>query len=325
MKGRPRPKGKGREGQGGRAAKAGRKAQGGQVRQVRQVRRDGQDRQDSQDRQDRQDGQERPKRVLRLKARDRREAHETKTHLNRALSKRGMLTRSVATQAILDGRVRVNGRVITDPAHRVGLERAQIEVDGPDAVVPVRRAWKTLMLHKPRGVVTTRKDPQGRKTIYDIAGDPAEGLVPVGRLDMATTGLLLMTTDTVLASWIENPANRIPRVYLVTVRGEVTARDIEQLTGGILDGGDLLKASSVVIRKASGRETHLVIELREGKNREVRRLCDAIGREVTRLKRVQVGGLTLETLAPGATRALSRDEVAHALPGAPIGTETAKV
>lgn len=246
----------------------------------------------------------------------------TKTHLNRALSKRGILTRSLATQAILDGRVRVGGRVVTDPAHRVDLGQAQITVD--DAPV-IAQTWRTLMLHKPRGVVTTRSDPQGRRTIYDGLGAAGEGLVPVGRLDMATSGLLLLTTDTTLASWIESPASAVPRVYLVTVRGEVTPRDLGHLTQGMREGGELLKAERVTVRKASGRETHLVIELREGKNREIRRLLDALGHEVTRLKRVQLGGLVLDPLAVGGTRDLSRADVAGAFPGAPIDSLGGKV
>src|SRR5256885_7633288 len=117
--------------------------------------------------------------------------------LNRALSKLGILSRSQATDAIRAGRVRVDGRVIDDPAFLVAAERTRIAVDGE---ARARTRWRTILFHKPRGVVTTRRDPEGRRTIYDVLGDDARGLIAVGRLDLATTGVLLLTTDTQLAN-----------------------------------------------------------------------------------------------------------------------------
>src|SRR5262245_36404892 len=108
--------------------------------------------------------------------------------LNRALSKLGILSRTQATAAIRAGRVRIDGRVVNDPAHLIVPERARITVDGE---VRARRRWRTILCHKPRGVVTTRRDPEGRRTIYDVLGDAAQGLIAVGRLDLATTGVLL--------------------------------------------------------------------------------------------------------------------------------------
>ena len=231
--------------------------------------------------------------------------------LNRALSKLGILSRSQATEAIRAGRVRVNDTVVRDPSTLVVPEAARITLDGS----PRRKgAWRTLLLHKPRGVVTTRRDPQGRKTIYDVIGNEGRGLIAVGRLDLATSGLLLLTSDTQLAEWITNPANEVPRIYTVTVRGSVAAEEARHLLSGIESGGDRLAASGVTIRKTSGRETHLTLELREGKNKEVRRLFAAIGHEVTRLKRVKVGGLELGRLEPGQWRELSRQELAAAFP-----------
>ena len=220
--------------------------------------------------------------------------------LNRALSKLGILSRAQATEAIRAGRVKVDGRVITDPAANVVLKRVRITLDGR------RRTgaeWRTILFHKPRGVVTTRRDPEGRRTIYDVIGPPASGLVAVGRLDLATSGVLLLTTDTRLAHRIADPANAVPRVYVVTVRGRVTDEEAGQLD-----------AVSVVVRKASNRETHLTVELRRGRNREVRKLFEAIGHEVTRLKRVRFGGLGLGTLAPGEWKDLTRTDVEAAFP-----------
>lgn len=233
-----------------------------------------------------------------------------RVHLNRALSKLGILTRSQANDAILAGRVTVNGRIVRDPAHRVVAATARIAVDDETRTAAV---WRTLMFHKPRGVMTTRRDPEGRRTIYDVIGAEAEGLVPVGRLDLATSGLLLMTSDTALASWIENPSNAVPRTYVVTVRGEVSDTEVQAMIAGVTDRGEPLKAAAVTLRKRSKRESHLTITLTEGRNREIRRLCAALGHQVTRLKRVQIGDLALGDLAPGAVRSLTRREVAEKL------------
>ena len=215
--------------------------------------------------------------------------------LNRALSKLGILSRAQATEAIRAGRVRVDGRVVTNPAASVVPERVRITVDGQRRT---RAAWRTILFFKPRGVVTTRHDPEGRKTIYDVIGPSAKGLIAVGRLDLATSGLLLLTTDTRLAHRITDPGSGVPRVYLVTVRGRVTDEEAGQLD-----------AASAVVRKASARETHLIVELRRGRNREVRKLFESIGHEVATLKRVRFGGLELGDLRPGQWRDLTRTEV----------------
>lgn len=240
-----------------------------------------------------------------------RGAPPRKVPLNRALSKLGILSRRQATQAIEDGRVSVDGRLIRDPSALVEPERMHVLLDG----VPRRRgSWRALILFKPRGVVTTRRDPEGRRTVYDVLGDVGRGLVTVGRLDWATTGLLLLTSDTRLADWIADPAHAVPRVYVVTVRGRVTDDELSRLTAA---GGDL-RAHDAVLRKVSTRESHLIVELREGRNREVRRLFARIGHEVTKLKRVRVGGLELGKLEPGQWRQVSADEVRGAFPRAPI-------
>ena len=215
--------------------------------------------------------------------------------LNRALSKLGILSRAQATEAIRAGLVSVDGRLITDPATKVVPERVRIAVAGERTT---RAAWRTILFHKPRGVVTTRRDPEGRPTVYDVIGEPARGLIAIGRLDLATSGLLLLTSDSQLANWIADPENGIPRVYAVTVRGRVSS-----------DEAARLDAPSIRVRKSSARETHLIVELRRGRNREVRRLFESIGHEVTRLKRVSVGGFDLGRLAPGVWREVTRKEV----------------
>lgn len=236
-----------------------------------------------------------------------------KVSLERALSKLGFASRTQATRLIAEGRVRVGGRVATNPRLWVTPETAGIEVDG--AVVE-KAKWRTVLLHKPKGVVTTRSDERGRATVYASLGKGGVGLVPVGRLDLTTTGLLLLTNDTRLSAWVTDPVNAVPRVYLATVRGLVTPGEARRLVDGVEDAGEELGAARVEVRKASGRESHLVIELVEGKNREIRRMLDSLGHEVTRLKRVSFGGLELgEELEPGEWREVSKDEISAAFPG----------
>jgi 23S rRNA pseudouridine2605 synthase len=234
--------------------------------------------------------------------------------LERALSKLGLVSRTEARALIEAGRVIVDGRAITNPRHSVVPERAAIAIDG----APRRRAGSvTVLLHKPRGVVTTRSDPEGRPTVYNLLGDLQARVVPVGRLDLATSGLLLLTSDTRLADWLTDPTSAIPRVYLVTVRGRVTPDTARRLVDGLTIDGEHLSAVSAQVRKASNRESHLVVTLQEGKNREIRRLFLDLGHSVTRLRRVQFGGLTLDTLPPGNWRVVSPQELDEMFPGRP--------
>lgn len=231
--------------------------------------------------------------------------------LERALSKLGLASRTEARALIREGRVRVDGRPADDPLAPVVPERVRIEIDGRPAS---RAAPITVLLHKPKGVVTTRSDPEGRPTVYSCLQGLEAHVVPVGRLDAATTGLLLLTNDTRFADWVTDPAHAVPRVYLVTVRGELPDATARRLQEGVEDAGEILAARQVTIRKRSRRETHLVVELTEGKNREIRRMLGAAGHEVTRLKRVSFGGLELGDLEPGQWRVVAPEEIRAAFP-----------
>jgi 23S rRNA pseudouridine2605 synthase len=222
--------------------------------------------------------------------------------LERALSKLGAASRTEAQRLVRDGGVTVNGAIVRDPLAAVSPERDEILVGGARAA---RRAWRAIAFHKPRSTVTTRRDPEGRTTVFDVLGDLARGLVAVGRLDYATSGLLLLTNDTQLAQRLTNPANAVRRSYLVTVRGELTGDSCARLEQGIAG----LRAERVMVRKRSRRETHVTVDLTEGKNREIRRLFEAVGHEVTRLMRVSFGPIELGTLKPGEWRELEREEV----------------
>lgn len=223
--------------------------------------------------------------------------------LERALSKLGLASRTEARTLVREGRVAVNGHPVTDPLFAVAPESARIEIDGQKAALP---RPVTILLHKPRGVVTSRSDPEGRPTVYGCLEGLDAHVVPVGRLDVATSGLLLLTNDTRFSDWVTDPRNGIPRVYLVTVRGELSDDQARRLEEGI-----------VTVRKRSKRETHLVVELTEGKNREIRRMLAGVGHEVTKLKRVSFGGLELGELPPGRWREVTREELQAAFPKAP--------
>ena len=228
--------------------------------------------------------------------------------LDRALSKLGLASRAEARTLIEAGAVTLRGKTVTNPAQLVALDRAAIAIVGRTAQAV---EWRTIAFHKPRGVVTTRRDPQGRKTVFDLLGEAGTGLVTVGRLDMASTGLLLLTTDTQLAAWLTDPANAIIRRYIVTARGSVSDEEASAMEAG-LDG---LHAKSVEILKRSKRETHMKVELTEGRNREIRRLLEAVGHEVTRLLRISFGGIELGSLQPGRWREMTPNEIDTALPG----------
>ncbi|HUP39481.1 MAG TPA: pseudouridine synthase [Vicinamibacterales bacterium] len=239
-----------------------------------------------------------------------------KVALVRALSKLGLASRSQAYELVRSGKVEVNGRIVTDPATQVAAGLTRIHVAGVEAEPAM---WLCIALNKPRKVVTTRSDPDGRPTVYDLISDVDARVVPVGRLDLASTGLLLMTNDTELADWLTDPATAIVRRYVVTVRGELSDERAASLVKGIVDAGERLKATSIDILKRSKRETHLIVELAEGKNREIRRLLKAAGHETTRLKRIAFGGIELGELAPGKWRNVPVEEIRKSFPRARIG------
>lgn len=234
--------------------------------------------------------------------------------LERAVSKLGLASRTQARALIAAGRIAVDGVRVTNPAALVVPERVAIVIDG----APTRRPPPlTIVLHKPRGVITTRSDPEGRKTVFDLIGAVPTPVMPVGRLDMATSGLLILTNDTRLADWLTDPASGVPRVYLVTVEGRMDDSTTRALAAGVRVDGERLVALGAELRKASARESHLVLTLTEGRNREVRRMLEAVGHPVTRLRRVQFGGLELGMLAPGAWREVTTAELRLAFPGRP--------
>lgn len=240
--------------------------------------------------------------------------------LDRGLSKLGVCSRFEARAAVHAGRVRVNGKVITQHTHWVTLGRDRIELD--ERIVRPAHSARYLMLHKPAGYVTTRKDELHRPTVFDLlpteilapeAKDKSRWIFPVGRLDADSEGLLLFTNDGVMSEALTSPATHVYKTYRVLLDRLPSASEVQQLRQGIrLENFTTLPARISREQEhiqASNAEHWLRISLREGKNRQVRRMFAAIGCEVQRLIRVSLGPLRLGDLPLGAWRELTAQEV----------------
>jgi pseudouridine synthase len=241
---------------------------------------------------------------------------ETMT-LDRVLSRMGVCSRASAREAILSGRLKVNGRVVRDPDCWVRPNRDFIQFDG-NRVKRVRKIY--LLFYKPKGVITSHGDPSGRKTVYDVLREgttSTEGnedlhwVSPVGRLDKDTSGLLLMTNDTEFADFVTSPESQVTKTYLVKISSLLSDEVIARLNAGVeMKRGD--RAQPIVVRRTGdrGKYTWLEIVLTEGKNREVRRMIEAVDFKVLKLVRTKIGPLTLEGLQVGKCRPLLPSEVA---------------
>jgi 23S rRNA pseudouridine2605 synthase len=232
--------------------------------------------------------------------------HSRHVGLARALSKLGYCSRAQASALIREGRVRLNGKPQRDPEARVRPERDRIEVDGRavEAQAPV---W--LMLNKPRGVVTSASDEKGRETVYGCLAPGLPWVAPVGRLDKASEGLLLLTNDSEWGARIAAPETHLDKTYHVQIAGLAGAALIEKLARGVRAGdGELLRAKRVEVLREGQRNSWLAVVLDEGKNRHIRRMFESLGIEVLRLVRVAIGPLLLGDLAKGACRPLGAEE-----------------
>ncbi len=226
--------------------------------------------------------------------------------LERVLSKAGLGSRTEARRWIGAGRVRVNGKLIQTPDHWVDLERDAVTLDGK----PVRARDKIyLLLYKPKGYLTTRRDPEHRPTVYDLIRDSDGFLVPVGRLDLDTSGLLLMTNDTDLVKRVANPEHKISKTYLVKTSTLVTEEQIGQLRRGVLLADGITLPAQVTRIRDSAKYSFLEIVIHEGRNRQVRRMIEAIGSKVLKLVRIGIGDLRIGDLPIGKYRALTAAEL----------------
>jgi 23S rRNA pseudouridine2605 synthase len=229
-----------------------------------------------------------------------------KERLQKLIAAAGLASRREAEKWIDAGRVMVNGRVAV-LGEQADPERDRVEVDGRR--LPSHQLKVILMLNKPVGYVTTVRDPQGRKLVGDLVRDVPGRLFPVGRLDINTEGLLLMTNDGDLAARLSHPRYQVAKTYLARIRGHLSADERSRLEQGVqLDDGPTGPARVEKVR-FSGNHTWFQITIHEGRNRQVRRMCESVGHPVSRLKRIRVAFLELGELRPGQHRLLTAGEV----------------
>ena len=230
---------------------------------------------------------------------------QKRSGLARALSKKGRCSRSQATALVRAGRVRLNGQIVRDPERPVRLERDRIEIDN-EPVAEVARIY--LVMNKPRGLVTSASDEQGRRTVYDLLPPDLPWVGPVGRLDKASEGLLLLTNDSEWAARITDPASHLDKKYHVQVDCLADDALLARMASDVSVDGEQLRTKAARRLRAGVRNCWLEITLDEGKNRHIRRLLNALGIKVLRLVRVAVGPLLLGDLKKGVVRPLHAQE-----------------
>ena len=227
--------------------------------------------------------------------------------INKYLAQCGVASRRDCDRIISEGRVTLNGRVCG-----IGDDVADgdtVKVDGKQVAIKKNEYY---LLHKPKGYLSTVSDDKGRKTVMDILGSSVGRVYPVGRLDYDSEGLLILTTDGELAQHLTHPSNEVPKTYLVKVEGRLTEDDLNPIRSGIeIEGGYVTKKCRAHIVETNRDFTRVEMVLREGKNREIRKMFAAIGKEVMLLKRTKVGELTLRGLERGSFRKLSPAEVEY--------------
>ena len=233
---------------------------------------------------------------------------DNRIRLQKFLSESGVASRRKAEELIEAGKVKVNGHVVA-LGTKVDPKRDKITVRGKTVVAT--RARMYTMLHKPRGFVTTTSDENDRKCVSDLVKDVPVRVFPVGRLDMNSEGLLIMTNDGEFANKLTHPSSHVNKTYRVTVKGEVDDEKLVRLTEGIvLDGVKTLPCDCFVAERKPDR-TVLIFILQEGRNRQIRRMCEEVGLEVLRLKRTEIAGVKLGMLKRGAWRPLNEKEMRH--------------
>ena len=240
--------------------------------------------------------------------REKRKPPETRPlkTLERVLSKAGLGSRTDARGWIGGGRVAVNGKTIRNPDHWVDPQRDRVELDGK-AVRPVAKAY--ILLYKPKGYMTTRRDPEGRPTVYDLTADVGTWLSPVGRLDLDTSGLLLMTNDTGFAERIANPDHKTRKTYQLKTATLLNDEQIDRLRRGIELTDGPTRPAEVKRLRSSAKRTFLELTITEGRNRQVRRMVDAVGSKVLKLVRTAIGPIRIGDLQIGKWRRLTEPEV----------------
>ena len=230
-----------------------------------------------------------------------------KIRIQKMIADSGFCSRRKAEELISQGRVKLNGRPIK-LGDKCGFKDL-ITIDGERIYLPRKKNFIYIMMNKPRGYVTTVSDELDRRCVMDLLEDVEERVYPVGRLDRNSEGLLLFTNDGNFANDIMHPSRHISKTYRVTVRPDVSDEQLVQLAEGVvIDGRKTLQANVVVKDKEPGRVV-MLITIKEGRNRQIRKMCEAVGLEVARLRRISIGPLKLGMLKPGSYRELTADEL----------------
>jgi len=226
--------------------------------------------------------------------------------LDRVLSKAGIGSRTDARKWIGAGRVAVNGKKIQTPDHWVDLDRDRVTLDSR----PLQQSRKIyLLLYKPKGYLTTYKDPENRPTVYDLIGGAGEWVVPVGRLDLDTSGLLMMTNDTDFANHVTSPESKVPKTYLVKSSILLNDDQLDQLRKGVELADGPTRPAQVARIRDSARYTFIEITITEGRNRQVRRMVESLGAKVLKLVRTKIGPIAIGDLQIGKYRELRPEEI----------------
>lgn len=231
--------------------------------------------------------------------------------INKFLATTGLASRRKCEQYVLEGKVSVNGNIVTNLATNIDEKKDVVMVNGFE--VRLTPKYQYLMMHKPKGYICTNRDPKGRKSIFALLEEyKGTRLFSVGRLDYDTEGLLLITNDGDLSHVLTHPSHEIEKAYLAKIEGELTEDEKNKLESGIeLDKGFVTSPSKVTIAGKDGKFTKVEIVIHEGKNRQVRKMFEAVGHKVTFLKRVRFGNLKLGGLARGKVRELRQSEIAY--------------
>jgi pseudouridine synthase len=227
--------------------------------------------------------------------------------LARAISKLGVTSRSQAAKLVSEGKVCINGLVVTSPSLRISMEKDKIKIE--DKVIKPKK-FIYLLMNKPMDVVTTRSDEKKRKTVYDLLGDIKEYVFPIGRLDKDTTGLLLLTNDNRLGERLTNPRSNVSKTYIAELDKTIKEKDLDILHQGVTldDGYKTLPAFLKIIGDRNSK-TKVEITITEGKNRQIHRMFESVGYKVVALKRIRLGNLNIGSTKLGHWRLLTKSEV----------------
>ena len=229
--------------------------------------------------------------------------------LNKFMASCGVASRRKCDEIILEGRVKINAKVVKKLGVQVDPMKDLVTID--DGAIRIKGDFEYYLLNKPTGYVTTVSDPQGRKTVMDLIPESRKRLYPIGRLDYNTSGLLLVTNDGDLTQKLTHPSFELGKTYVAKVAGEVLAKDVEKLRSGVDIGGFVTSKAEVNLLSSNQKESRVKITIHEGKNRQVRRMFKAIGKEVLELERVAIGKINLSGLKTGECRPLTEKEISY--------------